>query len=82
MPVNLSIKNVPDDVADKLRKRAKRNHRSLQGELLLLLEESAAMESIGTKRLSLEEFSRKMEKLDLHTASDSTEIIRHDRDTR
>jgi plasmid stability protein len=38
MPVNLSIKNVPDALADKLRERAERNHRSLQGELMALLE--------------------------------------------
>ena len=31
MPVSLSIKNVPDDLAQRLRERAKRNHRSLQG---------------------------------------------------
>lgn len=40
---NLSIKNVPDKVLDKLRERASRHHRSLQGELMALL--SAALES-------------------------------------
>jgi plasmid stability protein len=40
---NLSIKNVPDAVLDKLRERASRHHRSLQGELMALL--SAALES-------------------------------------
>jgi plasmid stability protein len=38
MPVNLSIKNVPDALAAKLRERAEHNHRSLQGELMALLE--------------------------------------------
>jgi plasmid stability protein len=38
MPVSLSIKNVPEDLAERLRERAKRNHRSLQGELLAILE--------------------------------------------
>ena len=38
MPVTLSIKNVPDAVARKLKARARRNHRSLQGELLALVE--------------------------------------------
>lgn len=41
MPVDLSIKKVPDAVAEKLRDRATRNHRSLQGELLAILEEAA-----------------------------------------
>jgi len=38
MPVNLSIKNVPDDVAERLRVRAALSHRSLQGELLSILQ--------------------------------------------
>jgi len=41
MPVNLSVKNVPDALAAKLRERAERNHRSLQGELMALLEAAA-----------------------------------------
>ena len=40
MPVNLSIKNAPDDVVERLRQRAKRNHRSLQGELLVIVEDA------------------------------------------
>jgi antitoxin FitA len=42
MPVNLSVKNVPDALAAKLRERAERNHRSLQGELMALLEAAAS----------------------------------------
>jgi antitoxin FitA len=38
MPVNLSIKEVPDALADRLRDRAARNHRSLQGELMAIIE--------------------------------------------
>ena len=41
MPVNLSIRNVPDDVAERLRERARQNHRSLQGELMAIFEEAA-----------------------------------------
>ena len=39
----LSIKNVPEDLLTKLRDRAARNHRSIQGELMAL--RSAAVES-------------------------------------
>lgn len=39
----LSIKNVPDAVLTKLRERAARHHRSIQGELMALL--SAAVQS-------------------------------------
>jgi hypothetical protein len=42
--VSFSVKNVPDDTAEALRSRARRNHRSLQGELLAILEAAAAAE--------------------------------------
>jgi len=41
MPVSFSVKNVPDRVAKALRARAKRSHRSLQGELLAILTSAA-----------------------------------------
>jgi antitoxin FitA len=41
MTVNLSIKGVPATVAEQLRRRAERNHRSLQGELMAIIEEAA-----------------------------------------
>ena len=41
MAVSLSIKNVPEAIAVKLRARAERNHRSLQGELMAILEDAA-----------------------------------------
>lgn len=37
MSINLSIKGVPDAWAQRLRERAARHHRSLQGELMALL---------------------------------------------
>lgn len=42
VPVTLSIKNVPDAVVERLRSRAKANRRSLQGELLAMVERGAA----------------------------------------
>ena len=42
MSVNLSIKDVPDDLAERLRQRAQRNHRSLQGELMAIVEQAAS----------------------------------------
>ncbi|OUL99675.1 FitA-like ribbon-helix-helix domain-containing protein [Variovorax sp. JS1663] len=36
----LSIKDVPDDWAERLRQRAARNHRSLQGELMAIIEQA------------------------------------------
>jgi plasmid stability protein len=38
MGVNLSIKGVPDALAERLRQRAARHHRSLQRELMAIIE--------------------------------------------
>jgi antitoxin FitA len=40
MPVDLSIKRVPEKMAKRLRERAAHNHRSLQGELMAILHEA------------------------------------------
>jgi plasmid stability protein len=53
---NLWIKNVPDDLLDKLRERAARHHRSIQGELMALL--SAALESPAAEPLGANEAPR------------------------
>ena len=50
MSVNLSIKNVPDELAEQLRRRAESNHRSLQGELMALLEAALAPRSAEQSR--------------------------------
>lgn len=49
---NLSIKDVPEDVAEALRQRAARNHRSLQGELMAILH--AALQPDSGKREAAE----------------------------
>jgi plasmid stability protein len=41
MSVTFSIKGVPEAVAERLRERALRHHRSLQGELLAIIEAAA-----------------------------------------
>ena len=76
MPVTLSIKNVPDDVAQRLRERAARHHRSLQGELL------AIVEAVTEEELSAELFHERVRALGLASTYDSTQIVRRDRDSR
>ena len=78
MPVNLSIKNAPDDIVSRLRARAERNHRSLQGELLAILDEAVRKEPA----LSVEEVLREVSRLGLKTRSESADLIRADRDAR
>jgi antitoxin FitA len=78
VPVNLSIKNAPDEIVRRLRERASRNHRSLQGELLAILEETVRSEEL----LSLEGLLAEVERLGLRTPSESSAMIRADRDAR
>lgn len=78
MPVNFSIKNVPDALAGRLRQRAARNHRSLQGELMAILEQSVTDEVPVSPRQILDE----VRSLGLSTGSEATEMIREERDGR
>ncbi len=52
MAVNLSIKNVPEAVAQGLRERAAQNHRSLQGELMAILEDAVSSPNPGRANAS------------------------------
>jgi antitoxin FitA len=76
MPVNLSIKNVPDAIAAKLKERAARHHRSLQGELMAIIEEAIKEQP----RLTLDEIWERGNRLGLSTPSESVQMIREDRD--
>jgi antitoxin FitA len=78
MAVSLSIKNVPDKLAKRLRKQAALHHRSVQGELLSILED--ALEAAPS--LTLAEAHRKIQKLGFHTPDEATAMIREDRDAR
>ena len=78
MPVNLSIKNAPDEVVRRLRLRAARNHRSLQGELMAIIETAVDEERFLTPLELLAE----VRKLGLESRSEAVDIIRADRDSR
>jgi plasmid stability protein len=76
MTVTLSIKNVPEELARRLRERAMRHHRSLQGELMAIIE-TAAIQSPG----SLRELGDLARQLGLRSASgESARMVREDRD--
>jgi len=78
MAVALSIKDVPDSLARALKQRAARNHRSIQGELMHILEQAVAEKPFDVKGL--------LKALDRHkvprTRNESTAWIREMRDTR
>ena len=78
MPINLSIKNAPDDVVQRLRERAERHHRSLQGELMAIIEAAVREDRPATPAEILAEVRR----LGLHTPHEAASIVRVDRDAR
>jgi len=78
MPVNLSIKNAPDDVVERLRQRAERHHRSLQGELLAIIEAAVREDRAATPGEILAEVRR----LGLQTPGEAAALVRADRDRR
>lgn len=95
---NLSIKNVPAEVVEKLRQRAAANHRSLQGELMALVcraaesahgkgeeqpAETPSRSQTGTR--SIEDIAaehRRRQPQPIDQGPQSTAILRADRDAR
>ena len=78
MPVSLSIKNAPDEIVKRLKERAERHHRSLQGELMAILEEA-----VGTPRpLTPDDVLAEVRRMGLSTPREATAIVRQDRDGR
>lgn len=75
--VNLSIKDVPEPLAEALRSRARANHRSLQGELMVMLETY-----VGARPFKARALWGEVRKLGLSTADESTSMVREDRDRR
>ena len=74
MAVSLSIKEVPDYLARALRDRAAANHRSIQGELMHILE--SALEA---KPLRADLIADRLRALNFTTKADSLRTLRKDR---
>lgn len=76
------VRDLDERVVARLKERARASHRSLQGEVRAILEREAR------PRMTSEEMDRMLDKWRDHwrklgkTFSDSTEMIREDRDTR
>ncbi len=78
MPVNLSIKNAPDRIVQRLKERAERHHRSLQGELLAIIEAAVQEDRPSTAADIVAEVRR----LGLRTPREAAAVVRADRDGR
>ena len=90
MPVNLSVKNVPDALAEELRQRAARNRRSLQRELMTILEaavagaadlRSPAASGVG-RGLTVDQLAERARSLFPRGTPSSVALIREQRDGR
>jgi plasmid stability protein len=90
MSVSLSVKNVPEELAARLRERAARNNRSLQGELLSILEEAAGARSAsagprsppGGRWLTIDEVAERAKRRFPGGTPSSVDHIRKMRDER
>jgi plasmid stability protein len=78
MPINLSIKNARDDVVQRLRERAERHHRSLQGELMAIIEAAVREDHAATPA----EILAQVRQIGLSTPGESASIVRASRDAR
>jgi len=77
MPVNLSVKDVPDHLVEALRARARRNHRSLQGEMMAMIEAH-----VGARPFKATALWKAARESGLTGAADAVQMVREDRDSR
>mgnify|MGYP001287350688 CR=1 FL=1 len=84
--MNLSIKNVPEELVERLRSRAKQNHRSMQGELMAIIDgalNGSPRNGPQPRRYLTAHDVYEMGKAQgLSTGDDSVRMIREDRDAR
>ncbi len=78
--VSLSIKDVPAEMAVALRERAAQNHRSIQGELMAILEE--AVRPPRNRGFDPDRLIRMAGALGLGPSESSVGVIRKLRDSR
>lgn len=74
----LLVRNLQEDVVESLKHRAKANHRSLQAELVLILENAAKVQPANFWNSSAK--IREQLASSKQSFSDSSEWVREDRD--
>jgi plasmid stability protein len=75
--VDISIKNVPAEKVEILKQRAKANHRSLQGELMAIIDQVVKEPA---RAITFDELAEHGRRLGLSTPSEATRWIRESRD--
>ena len=76
------IRDVDPELVARLKERAKRKHRSLQGEIKAILEDAIGKPMDREAMLAMIDKWQSYWKAQGKTFSDSTEMIREDRDSR
>ena len=74
----LLVRNLHEDVVESLKNRAKENHRSLQAEVALILENAAKIQPANFWKSSTK--IREQLAKSGQVFSDSTQLLREDRD--
>ena len=80
MGVDLSIRNEPEEKVELLKQRAARNQRSLQGELIAIIE--AATAALPNRPMTVEEIGTYVRSFGVTTSDEAVRMIREDRDSR
>ncbi len=75
----LLVRGLPEETVQRLKERAARNGRSLEGEVREVLNSSASMLTLGEARAVSEAWHKRFAG---RTFSDSAEIIRQEREAR
>jgi len=74
MSITLSIENVPELIAQNISQRASRHHRTLQSELMAILEEAVKNRSQTPSQILTQ-----IQQMGLETQAESVDMIRRDR---
>lgn len=75
---SLTIRNIPAPILALLKARAKQHHRSMQGEILAILEEATS----APARRSLSQAYARMQATGLESTAEAAALVRADRDGR
>ena len=77
--LSLTVRNIPRPIFERLRDRAARHKRSMQGEILAILEVAASDQAV--RRTALETLQH-VRSLGVATPAEAVEMIRVERDGR
>lgn len=72
--VTITIKNVPPEIYERIKIQAKNNHRSINGEILSILEQAISIPPIDVKATL--ERTRKLREMTAHYVITNAELTR------